>query len=169
MKRMNEQMTTIDIERCKRGMRQLAICGVPRAGLIAAAIGAIQKSPDTALRSEYFGIKNYEAFGDQREDHRYGFGPAHGHIVFSIGRVDHSGGKPLDADAIYLLEAYRDFGTTTRVVYRNGRRSEERWSLCQVIRERDRLKEEYDELASVLTSARMTDHAAAVAQACVPA
>lgn len=36
------------------------------------------------LRERYFGRKFYEAF-DQREDHKYGFGPKHGTIVFRIG------------------------------------------------------------------------------------
>lgn len=33
----------------------------------------------------YFGVKNYSGFGDQREDHEYGFGPKHGSIVFAVG------------------------------------------------------------------------------------
>ena len=33
----------------------------------------------------YYGIKNYAHFGDQRCDCRYGLGPDHGSIVFSIG------------------------------------------------------------------------------------
>lgn len=154
------EMVAIDIDRCRRGMRQLSVRGVPRAGLIATAIGMIQTNANTALRQEYLGIKNYEAFGDQREDHRYGFGPKHGSIVFSIGRVSPSNGPPLDDDAIYLLEAYRDFGTTKRKVYRDGRTIDERWSICDVIREHDRLSEQLREMRSLLDAARMTDHAA---------
>jgi hypothetical protein len=37
------------------------------------------------LQSGYFGVKNYSGFGDQREDHEYGFGPKHGTIVFAVG------------------------------------------------------------------------------------
>lgn len=37
------------------------------------------------LAKEYFGLKNYEHWIGQRSDHSYGFGPAHGHVVFSIG------------------------------------------------------------------------------------
>lgn len=36
------------------------------------------------LRREYFGVKNYSGFGDQRSDHSYGMGPRHGHIVFAV-------------------------------------------------------------------------------------
>lgn len=65
------------------------------------------------LRTEYFGIKNYEAFGDQREDHRYGYGPRHGSTVFSVGLVDEVRSRedicPLRAeeieDALYFLTA----------------------------------------------------------------
>lgn len=37
------------------------------------------------LHREWFGTKNYAAWSDQRCDTRYGFGPSHGSIVFSIG------------------------------------------------------------------------------------
>ena len=40
------------------------------------------------LKGNYFGVKNYDRFGDQREDHNYGMGPRHGSIVFRIGLVD---------------------------------------------------------------------------------
>jgi hypothetical protein len=33
----------------------------------------------------YFGVKIYSGFGEQREDHQYGFGPKHGSIVFAVG------------------------------------------------------------------------------------
>jgi len=37
------------------------------------------------FHTNYFGIKNYSGFGDQRSDHQYGYGPRHGGIVFKIG------------------------------------------------------------------------------------
>jgi len=44
------------------------------------------------MRTEYFGIKEYAEWTSQEADHRYGFGPKHGSIWFSIGlatpRVD---------------------------------------------------------------------------------
>lgn len=36
------------------------------------------------LRKEYIGVKDYDRFIGQREDHKYGYGPAHGYIVFAI-------------------------------------------------------------------------------------
>lgn len=100
----------IDLDRCRRGMKQISIEGTPRPALIAEAIERIQRDPKAAMAKEYLGIKNYASFGDQREDHQYGYGPKHGSIVFSIGRADEYRGA-IDADAIYLLEACRDFGT----------------------------------------------------------
>lgn len=64
------------------------------------------------LLLEYFGVKNYEAFGDQRADCPYGLAPRHGSIVFQIGltesaRKQLSGGEPLSEeqieDALYFL------------------------------------------------------------------
>ena len=54
----------------------------------------------------YFGVKNYDRFGDQREDHEYGFGPKHGSIVFAVGLKEPK--RPLtdeerDAALYYLL------------------------------------------------------------------
>lgn len=37
------------------------------------------------IKNEYFGSKNYSGWTYQREDHKYGYGPKHGHIVFEIG------------------------------------------------------------------------------------
>lgn len=39
------------------------------------------------LRLSYFGVKEYDQFSSQREDHGYGYGPTYGHIWFSIGLV----------------------------------------------------------------------------------
>jgi len=103
--------TTLDLERCRSGMRELQVEGRARPELIEEAIAAIQSHRVNALRDEYFGIKHYANFGDQRADCRYGTVPAHGGIVFRIGRTDDARrpGYALSDDAIYLLEAYRDF------------------------------------------------------------
>lgn len=62
----------------------------------------------------YFGVKNYDGFGDQRNDCEYGLGPRHGDIVFSIGltpalRQRVRTGPHLEyheiEDALYLLSA----------------------------------------------------------------
>ncbi|MBC1188496.1 hypothetical protein HII27_22665 [Kluyvera sp. SCKS090646] len=37
------------------------------------------------LSERYFGTKNYAHWSDQREDHRYGYGPGHGSICFKVG------------------------------------------------------------------------------------
>jgi len=66
------------------------------------------------IASRYFGVKNYDAFGDQRHDCEYGMGPRHGSIVFSIGlttalRQRVRTGPHLEdheiEDALYLLSA----------------------------------------------------------------
>ena len=63
--------------------------------------------------TEYFGVKTYSGFGDQRHDGPYFTGPRHGSIVFSIGlayaRRQRIEDEPLTteeiADALYLLSA----------------------------------------------------------------
>ncbi len=60
----------------KRGVRQ---------GLIFEALNVLQKDPNRFL-THYFGVKNYDRFGDQSEGCiQIGFGPKHGSIVFKIG------------------------------------------------------------------------------------
>jgi hypothetical protein len=77
------------------------------------------------LKTEYLGIKNYAAFGDQREDHTYGMGPRHGTIVFSIGR-DH--GHLIEPGDVDELIRVRDFGgqeipeTVLDLMYRDRRK-----------------------------------------------
>lgn len=72
---------------------------------IADAIKAIAESDDP-LSKQYIGVKNYDGFGDQREDHSYGMGPRHGSIVFEIGRKNPACGKMIDEErnaCIYYL------------------------------------------------------------------
>lgn len=151
----------LDIERCKRGMAQLRIDGLPRPALIEEAIAAIQRDPTGAFIERYFGIKNYSSFGDQREDHQYGFGPKHGSIVFSIGRTDASREKrrPLDADAVYLLEAYRDF-TPVKWEDRSqqGYSRERTLALCGVINIIAMLERELAPLSHALLNAEVESH-----------
>jgi len=88
----------------------IRVSGIPsreREYLIEEAIALIQKDPENAMKSEYLGIKNYAAFGDQREDHSYGMGPRHGCIVFSIGRENPHPIEPWDVDELIRV---RDFG-----------------------------------------------------------
>lgn len=57
------------------------------------------------LKHKYIGQKRYDGF-DQREDHRYGYGPRHGYIYQSIGLVNPK--EPLNEEqaetCLYLLE-----------------------------------------------------------------
>lgn len=102
----------INWDRFDRGSKQIQVEGCvggrrERLQVIEDAIVAIQKDGATALSSRYMGVKNYAAFGDQREDHEYGYGPAHGAIVFRVGRRNKND-TVLDSDAVYMLEVLRD-------------------------------------------------------------
>ena len=107
----------INFDRVRRAMKTLSVSGLPRTTerqiAIADVIRSIQVDGGKALLSEYVGVKNYAHFGDQRSDHPYGYGPAHGSIVFSIGRAargaSRESGIVLGADEIYALECLRDF------------------------------------------------------------
>lgn len=112
----------IDIARCKDGMMNIVVEGVcnspQRKELIEEAIASIQKDGANCFKGEYFGIKNYAGFGDQREDHSYGMCPRHGTIVFSIGRQSKCE-TVMGANEIYYLECERDFFSMLDVK-RNG-------------------------------------------------
>ena len=62
------------------------------------------------ILKEYYGCKNYDGFICQRSDHRYGYGPTHGYIVFSIRATqDFREGKTTPNekdknDILYMLE-----------------------------------------------------------------
>jgi len=103
----------IDIQRAKRGAKQLYMRGLPntdrRKRLIEEAIIKIMTDPRDALSKGFIGFKNYASFGDQRHDCQYGYGPRHGSIVFEIGACARGPHEPFDADAVYYLECERDF------------------------------------------------------------
>lgn len=156
----------IDIARARRGAAQLSVeGGTPRPSLIEAAIALIQTDPAKALTEEYLGVKNYASFGDQREDHRYGYGPKHGAIVFSIGRSEkwRSNERPLDTDAIYFLEVVRDFGTfnvdSTLLTYGTGRPGEvARINFATALRLFDRLQVWTVGLQTAFDAAKVETH-----------
>lgn len=103
----------IDLVRCYKAKQNIAVNGLVtdnRKYLIEEAISLIQKNGKTAFKSVYLGIKNYASFGDQREDHSYGYVPRHGSIVFEIERKNRDKEVELGKDEIYFLEAVRDFG-----------------------------------------------------------
>lgn len=62
------------------------------------------------ILKEYYGCKDYDRFRCQQSNHRYGFGPTHGNIVFSIRATqDFREGKitPNEKDKndiLYMLE-----------------------------------------------------------------
>lgn len=146
-------------------MKQLNIRGTARPALIEEAIRRIQADPATAMSYEYLGIKNYAGFGDQREDHNYGMGPKHGTIVFEIGRTDAARKQLLGSDAVYLLEAYRDFGTVNVINPNSGAPSYERvigLSLCGAIRRLDELTANLKELTNAISERSVESHVAEV-------
>ena len=150
--------TAIDLARCRRGMAQLRVEGFSRPSLIEEAIRLIQRAPVDAMRCRYLGIKNYAGFGDQREDHEYGYGPKHGGIVFLIGRTSMAlaAGAALDSDAVYYLEAYRDFGTVGWVERERGYTPRDvRLPLATAIRLFDQLTEQRNKLADAFEAARI--------------
>lgn len=81
-----------------------------RRGCVEDAINDIA-SGFNRLSERYFGTKNYAQWSDQREDHRYGYGPKHGSICFKIGltgtalnKLASGGLSDYDAEcAIYCL------------------------------------------------------------------
>lgn len=153
---------SIDLTRCRRGMAQLHIEGKPtgqmRLEVIEEAIRQLQTNPTGSLVRGYLGVKNYASFGDQRCDCQYGQGPSHGSIVFRIGRVDRDihNPKPLDADAIYFLEAYRDFGV---MEYKpRGDKNEYQLPLAAAIREFDDLNQQRNLLADAFEAANVESH-----------
>jgi hypothetical protein len=84
-------------------------CNTPaRQAATESAIRVIATCGGKVLRTHYIGLKNYDRFCDQREDHEYGYGPAHGHIVFSVGFRGEARKRDLTAEEInaclYLLE-----------------------------------------------------------------
>jgi len=58
--------------------------GVERQSVIDDAVYDIVNQNER-LRTERFATKNYDCWVGQRSDARYGYGPRHGHIVFSVG------------------------------------------------------------------------------------
>jgi hypothetical protein len=155
-------MAKIDVTRCLRAINKINIEGrtpvvgdtrahfasSSRAKAVEDAIGEIQKNGETALMGEYIGIKNYAAFGDQREDHNYNMGPRHGTIVFRIERTRSAReeqGVTLNGDEVYFLECVRDFDDIKEP--RSGLQQQDRWlNLCDILKERARLLARLDRL-----------------------
>lgn len=73
------------------------------------AIKNITKENCGRLKEKYFGTKNYDRWNHQGVSHLFGYGPAHGGVVFSVGltKLGRDGAhmmNELEKDAmIYLL------------------------------------------------------------------
>jgi hypothetical protein len=148
----------LDYEKCYKAMEQIyvegnPIGGVKRPALIEEAIRLIQENPEEAMLERFLAYKNYAAFGDQRTDCEYGYGPKHGYIVFSIGRNREFKGT-LDTDAcIYLLLAVLDF----EIVYRENPNSSYRrneLNLCSVLQKLKNHKEIIEEFEEEINLAK---------------
>lgn len=78
----------LDADRIARGREVLEIRGKVTAGerarVVEDACADLAKGCG-GLRYDYFGTKNYDRWNDQRCDCKYGYGPRHGSIVFSVG------------------------------------------------------------------------------------
>lgn len=157
----------IDIERCRTAMKNIYMEGRPdighasfpeesRKAKIEKAISFIQKNGKTALQHQYLGVKNYAGFGDQGCDCEYGYGPRHGHIVFSIGRTPEAryNNVELGADEIYFLECCRDFGS---VLLKDGQ-EEKYCNLDEVLRRYFSVKAKMEELYGILSNAEVETH-----------
>jgi hypothetical protein len=108
----------VDVERVQLGESLLRLQGDPdkavriqgdsRHKVIEDAITDLANG-GSKLRRTYFGVKNYDIFGDQRCDFAYGYGPSHGTIVFRIElRVRDRDLTPEEIEAcIYMLEQWR--------------------------------------------------------------
>ncbi len=166
-------MQSIDVERCRQAMKLLNVdgdasgkspashgnqgaWGRPRWKQIEAAIVLIASDGAKALMDIRYCVKNYASFGDQVEDHRYGTGPRHGSIVFSIERTregkDHGGA--LGDDHIYLLECVRDSGPY-KFWAQHGERT---GNLCDAIRARDKAEQEMLSADAWLNDAQVESH-----------
>lgn len=78
-----------------------------RVALLGVAVNDLASAKDE-MKRHYFGLKDYDRWSHQREDHEYGSGPRHGSIVFRIGLTDDArkqDGLTLQQrdDAIYYL------------------------------------------------------------------
>ena len=153
----------IDIARCKRAMLDIRIEGEPGGSVRDKAFeDAITQVQANGLTDTYVGVKNYAAFGDQREDHRYNMGPRHGSIVFRIGRLSrrgNSGAWPqLTADHVYFVECVRDFPGRIHPPERVGYKPKVD-NLDTILRELDRAEREVAALSEVLATAEVESSA----------
>jgi len=171
---LEDKMTTtkqkVNLDRVRKGMKNISMDGVPdtwnsfgdrqersgRIKIIEEAIAMIQKNGKTAMKKEYLGMKNYAAFGDQRTDCEYGYGPTHGSIVFRVGRTDDDKETTLGDDEIYALLCARDFESI--LDEKNSEQYREVFiNLFDVIGRVDDLKEDIAPLEKILEKAEVEE------------
>ena len=113
------------------------------------ALLKLQDNPNDWAKEDYYGIKNYAGFGDQREDHKYGYGPRHGSIVFSIGRGGGYNSTRKDVYVEFLLY-FRDF-RNDKVKSNGDRYNQYNLDLQDVLRRKISIEEELEKINQVLT------------------
>ena len=78
----------LDVDTIQRGLTVVEVDGrastAERRKVVAAACNELAQGGGK-LSTAYLGTKNYEGYVDQSEDHKYGYCPKHGSIVFSVG------------------------------------------------------------------------------------
>jgi len=78
----------LNLARVSRGSAIVYVEGTitdARLPLLREAMAEVAKPNCGELQHQYIGLKNYDRFVGQREDHRYGMAPRHGSTVFCIG------------------------------------------------------------------------------------
>lgn len=89
-KKLQMEINNVNSERVDNAKRFIHVKGFEHYGsgetvmCVNDCIESLLTNPDR-IKKEYFGCKNYSGFICQRSDHRYGYDPSHGSIVFSIG------------------------------------------------------------------------------------
>ena len=152
----------LDIERALRGADQITVEGLPntpkRMKAIEDAIKEIGEDPAKALSKAYIGIKRYAHFPEEREDHKPGYGPSHGSIVFRVRRIRWGNEPPvLNEDTIYLLEAVRDAGELGNPEY-DGATTRKYINLCEALRRYEKARSEVEDLERILNSFEVESH-----------
>lgn len=146
-------MSFVDSRALRAGSKIIQVKGRPntpgRKLLIDEAIKSLQSDAyGEALANEFLGMKNYASFGDQRCDCKYGYGPTHGNIVFSVARSSDFRNKSLNkfetTSAIYYLLAERDFE------YNKANEQEPYLNLWQVIEQMDEAEAKFQKFKNLI-------------------
>ena len=110
-----------DVDRIKNAESILALkgleCGQFSERCVLEAIKDIANETNL-MREKYFGVKNYSAWRHQECDCKYGYGPTHGYVVFSVGLRKPN--EPLTdeqkEDCLYYLNLLKDKNARNKIV-----------------------------------------------------